>query len=107
MSLVSLVALKHLIAVPSCAILIVSWRLWSLEWSFLVAIILSWCSCVPIGMISVFFMLNLTPKVLHHLMRISCSVSYLLFSDRCIVVLSAYRLILTFVDIPGTQIQII
>lgn len=92
---------RHLMAVPSCAIFIVFWRLMSSGWSFLVAIILSRCSCVPMGTISVFSMLNLAPDALHHRVRISCSVSYLSFSDRYIVVSSAYRLILMFVGVPG------
>ena len=80
---------RHLMVLLSFAILISSWSLWSSGWSFLVVVTLSRCSCVPIGMISVFSMLNLVPDALHHRERISCSVSYLLDSDRYIVALSA------------------
>lgn len=53
------------------------------------------------GTISVFSMLNLAPDALHQRVRISCSVSYLSDSDRYIMVLSAYKLILMLVDMPG------
>jgi hypothetical protein len=42
----------------------------SLLLSFLVVIIYRWCLLIPIGIISVFLILNFTPDTLHHSLRI-------------------------------------
>ena len=92
---------RHRTACPSSAMWMSWWRGGSLLLIFCVVQILSLCSRVPIGIISVFSRLNFAPDARHQLVRISWSAMYESDSDRYIVVLSAYRFTMSFPLNPG------
>ena len=63
------------------------------------------CSSMPIGIISVFSILNFVPETLHHWLRILCASSNLSFLLRNRVVSSANRVI-SMLFMPGMVIPL-
>lgn len=78
---------------------------WSRGFTFRVAMTADLCSSMPIGIISVFSILNFAPETLHHWLRILCASSNLSFLLRNRVVSSANRVI-SMLFMPGMVIPL-
>ena len=78
---------------------------WSRGFTFHIAMTVGLCSSMPIGIISVFSILNFVPETLHHWLRILCASSNLSFLLRNRVVSSANRVI-SMLFMPGMVIPL-
>ena len=95
-------ALRDCTALPSADMCTELWSDSLSGCSRLVFRTLSWYCVVPIGMISVFVVLNFTPDIVHYLDRMSCRSSYLSSFARYIVMLSVNRFIRILLGTCGT-----